>query len=137
MEQHKNYTKLAIKPEATITLFVADQAVATPKKLVEINCGVIIDLVKCETNTMKYLLLWVIDMQHAARLPSWMFLRENRQQRALLIEREFMTSFINVHAKVKISNKVNSKKNMIRINLYELTTFVIGVNKYARVYEII
>ena len=66
-----------------------------------------------------------------------MFLRENRQQRALLIEREIMTSFINVHAKVKISNKVNSKKNMIRINLYELTTFVIGVNKYARVYEII
>ena len=48
-----------------------------------------------------------------------------------------MTSFINVHAKVKIFNKVNSKKNMIRINLYELTTFVIGVNKYARVYEII
>ena len=70
MEQHKNYTKLAIKPEATITLFVADQAVGTPKKLVEINRGVIIDLVKCETNTMKYLLLWVIDMQHAARLPS-------------------------------------------------------------------
>ena len=66
-----------------------------------------------------------------------MFLRENRQQRALLIEREFMTSFINVHAEVKISNKVNSKKNMITINLYELTTFVIAVNKYARVYEII
>ena len=49
-----------------MTLSVVDQAVATPKKLVEINCGVIIDLVKCETNTMKYLLLWVIDMQHAA-----------------------------------------------------------------------
>ena len=47
-----------------------------------------------------------------------------------------MTSFINVHAKVKISNKVNSKKNMIRINLYELTTFVIGVNKNARVYVV-
>ena len=53
-----------------MTLFVADQAVATPKKLVEINRGVIIGLVKFETNTMKYLLLWVIDMQHAARLPS-------------------------------------------------------------------
>ena len=53
-----------------MTLSVVDQAVATPKKLVEINCGVIIDLVKCETNTMKYLLLWVIDMQHTARLPS-------------------------------------------------------------------
>ena len=73
MEQHKNYTKLAKlhqKPEATLTLFVADQAAATPKKLVEINRGVIIDLVKFGTNTMKYLLLWVIDMQHAARLPS-------------------------------------------------------------------
>ena len=53
-----------------MTLFVADQAVATPKKLVEINCGFIIGLVKFETNTMKYLLLWVIDMQHAARLSS-------------------------------------------------------------------
>ena len=66
-----------------------------------------------------------------------MFLRENRQQRALLIERDIMTSHINVHAKVIISNKVHSKKKMTRINLYELTTFVIAVNKYARVYEII
>ena len=55
----------------------------------------------------------------------------------LLIEREFITSFINVHAKVKIFNKVNIKKKMIGIILYELTTFVIAVNKYARVYEII
>ena len=66
-----------------------------------------------------------------------MFLRENRQQRALLIEREIMTSYTNVHAKVITSNKVHSKKKKTRINLYELTTFVITVNKYARVYEII
>ena len=67
MEQHKNYTKLAIKPEAGSDF---DLVCCGPKKLVEINRGVIIGLVKFGTNTMKYLLLWVIDMQHAARLPS-------------------------------------------------------------------
>ena len=55
----------------------------------------------------------------------------------LLIEREFITSYINVHAKAIISNKVHSKKKhdkdkFIRIDY----TFVIAENKYAWVNEI-
>ena len=65
MEQYENYTSLGIKPkQEALTLFVADQAVATPKKLVAINCGVIIDLVKFETNTMKLVLATMGD-RHA------------------------------------------------------------------------